>query len=98
MIEAAEGFAFEQCDMDNNGCLTWDEVKKCIEDYGPILPDIGIPLPTEEDFDKMAGEDGCLTFEEWEDAIEGSESVEEEHSEEQVEDAGSVEEPGISDI
>ena len=98
MIEAAEGFAFEQCDMDNNGCLTWDEVKKCIEDYGPILPDIGIPLPTEKDFDKMAGEDGCLTFEEWEDAIEGSESVEEEHSEEQVEDAGSVEEPGISDI
>ena len=92
MIEAAEGF--EQCDKDNNGCLTWDEVKECIEKYGPILPDIGIPLPTEEDFDKMAGEDGCLTFEEWEDAIEGSE---EEESEEQVEDAGSVEEPGISD-
>ena len=79
VMEAEEGFTFDQCDKDNNGCLNWDEVEKCIEEYGPILPDIGIPLPEKEDFDDMAGEDGCLTFEEWEDAFEGSdESIEEE--------------------
>ena len=76
--EAEEGFTFDQCDKDNNGCLNWDEVEKCIEEYGPILPDIGIPLPEKEDFDDMAGEDGCLTFEEWEEAFEGSEESDEE--------------------
>ena len=74
MIESAENFAFKQCDMDNNGCLTKDEVKKCIEEYGRILPDVGISLPTERNFDKTAGEDGCLTIEELVASIKGKES------------------------
>ena len=82
VMEAEEVSTFDQCDTDNNGCLNWDEVEKCIEEYGPILPDIGIPLPEEEDFEDMAGEDGCLTIEEWVDAFEGSEeSIEEEGAE-----------------
>ena len=78
VAEAEEGCTFDKCDNNNNGCLSWDEVEKCIEECGPILPDIGIPLPEKEDFDDMAGEDGCLTFEEWEDAFEGSEEEYEE--------------------
>ena len=68
-IKQAEALAIEYCDNDGNGCLTWDEVEECIANYGKFLPNFDIPLPTKEDFDKMAGDDGCLTMEEWEDAI-----------------------------
>ena len=57
MIKKAEQIAFEMCDTDQSGCLTWDEVEECTKDLGF--------LPSNRDFYEMAGEDGCLTFDEW---------------------------------
>ena len=65
-LKDAEALAIEACDKDMSGCLTWDEVVECVDKYGQFLPNFDIPLPTEEDFNKMAGDDGCLTFDEWE--------------------------------
>ena len=62
-INEAKALAYEYCDTDGNGCLTWDEVQVCIADYG-----IDLPL-TKEDFEAMAGEDGCLEEWEWDDGI-----------------------------
>ena len=64
-VDAAVKFAIGICDKDKTGCLTWDEVEQCLEDYGQDLPNLGYSLPTYEEFENMAGEDGCLTFEEW---------------------------------
>ena len=60
LIKEAEPFerlAFEKCDTDQSGCLTWDEVEECTKN-------LGFPL-SKELFYEMAGEDGCLTFDEW---------------------------------
>ena len=46
-------------------------MEDCVDKYGEYLPNFDIPLPTKEDFDKMAGDDGCLTMEEWEAAMSG---------------------------
>ena len=73
-MEAVESLALDYCDTDQSGCLTWAEVEGCVEKHGDYLPNIEIHLPTEEkNFNEMAGDDECLTFEEWEDAVEGSE-------------------------
>ena len=63
-IKAIERAIFKRCDKDKDGCLTWVEMKQCFAEYGGILSEMGISLPTKEDFDLMAGEDGCLTFKE----------------------------------
>ena len=57
----------EYCDFDKSGCLTWTEVEECFKKYADFLTPIikNIPLPTEEEFNKMAGEDACLSPEEW---------------------------------
>ena len=63
----------EYCDTDKSGCLTWAEVEDCFKKYAdfltPIIENNNIPLPTEEDFYKMAGKDECLSFEEWVDGM-----------------------------
>ena len=64
-IKEVEGSAFEMCDKDRSGCLTWDEVELCIERYGPMFPDFDFSQLTRANFIKAAGEDECLTFEEW---------------------------------
>ena len=56
------------CDKNKDGCLTWEEVEDCIDKYGDFLPNFDIPLPTKEGFYRMAGDDECLTMEEWEEA------------------------------
>ena len=57
----------EHCDSDKSGCLTWAEVEECFKKYADFLTPIvdNFPLPTEDDFYQMAGEDECLSFEEW---------------------------------
>ena len=62
MIEEAIRFersVFEECDTDESGCVTWEEVVKCMGEFD-------YPPPSKEDFDDMdADEDGCVTFDEW---------------------------------
>ena len=65
MIEEAEASVFETCDKDRSGCLSWDEVVQCIERYGRDWPDFDFSLLTKANFFKAAGQDECLTFEEW---------------------------------
>ena len=61
-VKAAEYFAIKYCDTDQSGCLTLDEVKECVKQYVDYFPNLDNLLPTEGDFNKMPGEDKCLTL------------------------------------
>merc|ERR1719186_947712 len=52
------------CNTDDTAGLNWDEVQKCIESNGGVLPEGLIPA-SEADFNVLAGEDLNLTEEEW---------------------------------
>merc|ERR1712035_300221 len=60
-----EKFAFEKCDYNKDSKLCWAEVDYCEKTWGHLLEANNITLPTEEDFNSEAGEDGLLTWEEW---------------------------------
>ena len=62
------------CDSDRHIGLTWKEMETCVERYSDVLEFV-ILLPTKEEFNKMAGEDKCLTFEEWEHTINGTKTT-----------------------
>ena len=66
--EKAEELASKYCDRDTNGCLTWEEVEDCVDNFHEYLEEFGIPPPTKEMFSAMAHvENGvpCLSFEDW---------------------------------
>merc|ERR1711936_46830 len=63
-IEFIEKKAFEVCDTDDDGGLSWPEVKICEDMYGKFLKIDH--LPNEDDFDKFDSDsNGVLFFEEW---------------------------------
>merc|ERR1712126_127744 len=69
-IEELEMQAFEQCESDGEGGLTWDEVEECEALFGPMLTDQGIDLPTEEDFQASdLNKDGILLYREWQEWV-----------------------------
>ena len=64
-----EQLAFRQCDTDGNHCLSWEEVDKCEETFGPMLIQQGLELPSQDDFnaiDAVCSHDNCMTYLEWE--------------------------------
>ena len=64
-----EQLAFRQCDTDGNHCLSWEEVDKCEETFGPMLIQQGLELPSQDDFnaiDAVCNHDNCMTYLEWE--------------------------------
>merc|ERR1719266_2219666 len=63
-IEFIEQKAFEVCDTDDDGGLSWSEVQICEDMYGKFLKID--QLPNEDDFDKFDSDsNGVLFFEEW---------------------------------
>merc|ERR1712115_72685 len=59
--------AFEQCETDGVDGLSWDEVEACEDMFGDQLEELGIALPSEDDFNASdLNGDGTLLFEEWE--------------------------------
>merc|ERR1712126_760285 len=59
--------AFEQCENDGVDGLSWDEVEACEDMFGDQLEELGIALPSEDDFNASdLNGDGTLLFEEWE--------------------------------
>merc|ERR1711862_859897 len=64
-----EQLAFRQCDTDGNHCLSWEEVDKCEETFGPMLIQQGLELLSQDDFnaiDAVCNHDNCMTYLEWE--------------------------------
>merc|ERR1711962_48189 len=59
--------AFEKCETDGVDGLSWDEVEACEDMFGDQLEELGIALPSEDDFNASdLNGDGTLLFEEWE--------------------------------
>merc|ERR1712018_527135 len=64
-LKDLEKKAFQVCDEDQDGGLTWDEVSQYEDAYGQFINLDS--LPDENDFkDFDADEDGVLFYEEWE--------------------------------
>merc|ERR1719312_2069480 len=66
-LRETEKKAFALCDYDRMVGLTWDEVFKCEERFKKNITEMGILIPTKEDFDNAnLNGDSILLFEEWE--------------------------------
>merc|ERR1719312_2112241 len=69
LMDKVEKLAIKYCDTEKpSGCLTWNEVQNCVDEFKEYLEEYGIPAPTKEMFIAMAHvEDGvkCLSFEDW---------------------------------
>jgi len=64
-VEFLEQKAFDVCDIDEDGGLSWDEVELCEENYGEFLK--LDHLPNKDDFEHFdADSNGVLFFDEWE--------------------------------
>merc|ERR1711976_98138 len=74
-IVMLEKTAFEVCDSDLDGALSWTEVEECevkwIHHYDKFGHLVALKhLPTKEDFDHFdADQDGLLFYSEWEESV-----------------------------
>ena len=57
-----EAPSVQYCHTDIKGCITWDEMEKCVEEIREYLRKLDIPLPSKEEFDTVAGDDECVKY------------------------------------